>query len=144
SLVGSINNQLSGLFAIQNDQAMNYSSATRPTLTNSGTVRKSVTTGATTINWSLNNAAGSVVDVQTGTLVVAGGGVDSGATFKPSAGATLTFSNPYTFPTTDAFVNQGVTNFNAGTATIGAVSGTGTLAVAGGATVTASRVSQNS
>jgi len=137
---GNIVNQATGVFNIQSSQAWNYSSATRPVFTNNGVIRKTSAIGGTTINWTLDNAAGSQVDIQSGSLSVAGGGTSSGATFKTSSSTVLTFSAPYTFNAADTFTANGMVNFNAGNANIGSMTGTGGVSVGTGATVSANQV----
>jgi len=157
---GVITNQSTGLFNLQNNQTLAYTT-NKPTFTNNGILRKTVVTGTSTINWTLNTTSGSQIDVQTGTLVIAGGGTSTSAAFKTSSGATLTFSAPYTFDaastwtnagtvnfngtsaTVYALTNDGTMNFNATTATAGTVTGVGTLTVGNAAKVTATSIRQN-
>jgi hypothetical protein len=63
-----------------------------PTVINQGTVRKSAGSGSSALNPLFYNSG--TLDVQTGTLSVAGGGSGNGI-FRAAAGATLDFSHSY-------------------------------------------------
>src|SRR4051794_1705904 len=82
-------NSPSGTFDFQADGAAFGNNAGIPLLINSGTVRKTGGTGVSTINIVFNNAG--VVDVQTGTLSLNGGGTNSGQFTSSVSGAILQF-----------------------------------------------------
>ena len=85
-----LENQASGLVDLQNDRTLlSWSSGTRPTINNAGTLRKSAGAG-TSITPAVFNNTGTV-EVQTGTLSLEGGGISSGL-FDVTSGATLQFN----------------------------------------------------
>ncbi|MEK7445750.1 MAG: hypothetical protein AABZ70_12920, partial [candidate division NC10 bacterium] len=120
-------NKTGGQFLIQNDQSIVGDGSVAEVVVNSGTITKSVATGTTTIGTSavtFTNNAAAVVDVQTGTLAIAGGGSSSG-NFNMAAGAFLNFTGAYT-------LNAGASITGAGSARL---VGTPTLTVGGNASV---------
>jgi len=88
----TIRNASGALFDIRADGDMNHFNGTRARLTNEGTLRKSAGTAETLVGWTINNSAGSAVEVQTGRLNFRGGGTNTDATYTVAAGATLGFS----------------------------------------------------
>ena len=82
-----ITNQVGGVFDAQGDAGFDFNSAN--IFNNAGLFKKSAGTGTTSVGWTFNNSGD--VQVQTGTLNLAGGGTQSG-TFEVSAGATLQFT----------------------------------------------------
>ena len=89
---GTINNQSAALLDIQGIDNAEYPFVFA-TINNSGTIKRSVSTGTVGI-WTLDNASGGVIDVETGTLIPWEGqnGVTTGATFVVAAGATMQFA----------------------------------------------------
>jgi hypothetical protein len=111
---GSLNN--SGLWEIQNDQGIFGSGQI---VTNTGTIRRSTSAGDATIQPQLNGSG--AVQVQSGTLVLNGGGTYSGDFVF--TGATLRFNGSPTWALTGDFsggsggtllLDSGTQNFNAG------------------------------
>ena len=94
---------------------------------NAGTVQKTAGTGTSTIAVQFNNSG--TVNVQSGTLSLAGGGTDVGATYQGAgtvnfSGGTRTLDAASSI-TTNATFSGGQTTVNGGT-------GTGLLTVTGG------------
>jgi large repetitive protein len=113
---GSIlTNALASVFTATGDNAMSRSSGTgTATFSNAGTFRKLIGTGTTTIGSNVAFINSGAVDVQTGTLVLSGGGSSTGSFI---IGTILQFAG-------------GTFNLTSGTG----VSGTGTAAFTGGVT----------
>jgi Domain of unknown function DUF11/PKD-like domain len=109
-------NQTGANFNIQTNAGLTWSSGGVPLFNNSGTVTVSGTTGTTTISFQFNN--GSLLDIQSGTLVLSQGG---------------TQTDTMTVAATTHLRLQGTHNFNA----IATVSGAGTFEVNSGATTMA-------
>ena len=112
---GTLYNQVGGLFSIRTDSnverlnplpsyqlVIGVDNPNKDLVTgiyNSGTFRKEMTTGTSTVNVLFNNSPGGVVDTETGSLYLTGGGIDSGGTFNAVAqNAVLDFS--FSLPTT--------------------------------------------
>jgi hypothetical protein len=114
SVGGSINN--SGTWEIQNDQGIFGSSQI---LTNSGTIKRTTSSGLATVQATLNGSG--AVQVESGKLALTGGGTFSGA--STFTGNILSF-NGGTWALTGSFsggsggtllLDSGTLNFNAGT-----------------------------
>src|SRR5207247_1952386 len=75
-------------------------------LVNYATVRKSGGTGTSTINAILNMNSTGTLDVQTGTVSIAGGGSGNGV-FQADAGATSQFNGNYTVNSGAQFIGAG-------------------------------------
>ena len=109
-----INNLAGATFDIISDADFNQAAGATALFSNAGTLRKAGGTGTTGFGsaWTVNNTGR--VEVQTGTLQLAGGGTSSGAFYIGSAATVLFDGNTYTLgPTTD-------------------ISGGGTITVGGG------------
>jgi hypothetical protein len=110
----------SGLFNIRADGTVVQNNMFNAPFTNTGTIRKSLGSGISTIQASLTSTSG-VIDVQVGTLTFAGGGTVSGS-ISVAAGASaflggLTLGNTLTGSGTGA-VNVNTTTIAAGGATL--------------------------
>lgn len=77
-----------------------------PTVNNAGTLRKSGGTGETRVGPPFNNLGG-VVDVQSGTLTLAGGGTSFNGIFTASTGAVLDLTGGSTHSYSGAFSGSG-------------------------------------
>src|ERR1017187_6100384 len=102
---------------------------------NAGLLRKTGGTGATAMASGVPFVNSGDVQVQSGTLNVAGGGSASG-TFEVSANATLQFGGNYSLSAASGITGAGSANFSGGTITAGGtynLTGTNTFS---GATVT--------
>jgi hypothetical protein len=95
-----------------------YNGGTTPAFNNSGTFTRSVGSGTTTISIPFNNS--NIVSVQAGTLVLAGGGTETGSS-QAGLGATLSITS-----------SSPAMTFAAGAT----LSGPGTINITGVATVT--------
>jgi hypothetical protein len=84
---------------------------------NTGTFRKSGTSGVTTFNTSvlLNNTG--LVDVESGSINLSGGGTNSG-TFNAAVGTVNNFISPYTFNDGSAFTGTGADVWNTSPITV--------------------------
>jgi hypothetical protein len=110
-LASTLNNLAGGKLNINS----NVNVTGNGTIANAGTITKSGTAGATTFDVVLNNTG--TVNVNTGTLTLAGGGTESGTVNVPT-GATLVFNSP----TVPIIISTGAT-----------FTGTGTVSLTGGA-----------
>jgi hypothetical protein len=140
----SINN--SGLFNIRADGTVVQNTFFTATFTNTGTIRKSLGSGTSTIQATLTSTTGTI-DVQTGTLSFAGGGTVSGS-ISAASGATVNLGG-LTLTGTLTGSGAGTVNINGTAVTAsgvtlnytgaqavwnnGAVNGTGTITVPAGA-----------
>src|SRR6185503_2867664 len=89
---------------------------TQATFNNSGSVVKSVATGVTTLTCAFNN--NSLLDVQSGSVRLSGGGTSSGL-YTAASGATLRFNaGTHTLTGTPAINGAGAIDFEAGTINI--------------------------
>jgi len=127
----AFNNQVGALFNAQNDQQFVHEFGGAPVFTNAGTFRKSVGTGTTTFSGVPFNNSGPVgeappgtVEVQTGTLVLAGGGTSGGGTFTVASGAIFDLTGGSTHVYSGDYTG-------AGDGTIRLASGTLQIAMAG-------------
>ena len=84
TLNGSLTNQ--GTIDLAGDSSINGGAS--QLLVNAGLLEKTAGTGLAAINVSFNNQ-GATMEVDSGTLSLAGGGTDGGGTFDVAAGATL-------------------------------------------------------
>jgi hypothetical protein len=103
-----LNNRAGAIFDAQNDVSLSGAAV----FNNSGLFKKSAGLGTTAISWAFNNTG--QVQVQSGTLSLAGGGMQTG-TYDVASGSTLRFSG-------------GTHNLNPGIV----FTGSGSLDVAGG------------
>ena len=111
-----IDNLAAGVFDVQADVDMVHFMGAPTAFHNSGTFRKTAGTGTTSIDIEFNNSG--TVEVQTGTLSLAGGGISSG-TFAVSPGATLKFADStHTLDTGSTLNNDGSLEVSGTTATI--------------------------
>jgi len=87
------NNLANGVLDIQADLFIRGFAGGNGTFTNAGIVRKSAGAGTTTIfdGVSFNNNGG-IIDVRTGALTLASGGISTGGVFTAATGASLNFS----------------------------------------------------
>jgi hypothetical protein len=110
----TFNNLAGGTVNIQNNASFAFSSGVNPTFNNQGTVRKSVGTGTTTFTSGIAFNNSGTVDLQTGTLVLAGGGSSSGA-FTGAGGTTLNFfSGLHLLGSTSRLTSSGAVIFSGG------------------------------
>ncbi len=154
----TINNQIGGIFDIQNNASIAVSSGSGHVFSNAGIVRKSAGTGTTTVSWGFSNTG--TVEVQTGTLSLAGavsqrsGSTLTDGTWKVFANSTLSLGggnittnqanvllsgSGSTFAEINSVTNnQGNFAVSDGRAfsTAGALSNSGTLRVSAGGTLT--------
>ncbi|MEM9158676.1 MAG: CARDB domain-containing protein, partial [Verrucomicrobiota bacterium] len=91
---GIINNQVGAVFDFAGDGDFRWIGGTQGQFNNSGTFRKSAGTGVSNMSGggsaiAFNNAAGGIIEVQSGTLNLNGSGSSLGGDFRVSAGATL-------------------------------------------------------
>ncbi|MBI5802249.1 MAG: PD40 domain-containing protein [Verrucomicrobia bacterium] len=109
-----LNNYAGALFDTQSDATLfDSNDSTVKTFNNSGTVRKSAGTGTSIWQGLFNN--GGTLNVQTGTLALAGGGESSGA-FTNALGATVDFTGGTQVLTNGAsFSGAGLSRINGGT-----------------------------
>jgi hypothetical protein len=151
---GMISNLAGGVFDFATDSGVSLLGiGAAPAFSNAGTVRKSAGTGSSTIGIPFNGLDGGVLDAQSGTLALDGGGSFSGVTqvtaaagtaaltagtFNAQAGASLGTAGAL------AVTSGGVLTVSAGvTASAqklslagGAIDGAGTLTVPSGGTLT--------
>ena len=116
----TFNNLLGGSFNVQTDNTYDGygSNNTAPDVfNNAGTFTKSLTTGTTTMDAEFNSSG--QVNVQTGTLALAGGGSESGS-FSVSSGAKLNMSGTFTFTASSSVSGAGTAGFSSGTSTFNA------------------------
>jgi uncharacterized repeat protein (TIGR01451 family) len=137
-----------GIIDIRTDHNIDPGLAS-PILNNGGVIKKSLGSGSAAINFIVNNAFGSTMQAQSGTLALNNGGAISGA-YSVSSGRTLSLSGgTFTMSGSPTFSGLGTLSLgsgatlvlNAGTFTMSSgtfaisgnptVSGAGTLAIAG-------------
>ncbi len=124
---GTLTNLASGTITISADVSTAYGSGT---IGNAGLLRKTGTTGTTTLNVALVNSGD--VQVQSGTLDLTGGGSASG-TFEVSANATLQFDDNYTLSSPSSVTGAGTVLMSSGTVNLsGTFSLSGTNTISGG------------
>ena len=122
-----------------NTQITNFFGGAASTFANTGTYRKSVGTGTTTIGIAFNNTntipGTGVVDLQSGSLLLTGGGTaNSGSTFTGAAGTTLGFGGGHTLQAGSS-VNAAAVAFSSGTNTVaGSFDATTSTTFSGGTT----------
>jgi urease beta subunit len=128
---GTLTNLAAGTLTITADvSALNGGGG--GTLGNAGTLKKTTTTGTTTIGSYVEFINSGDVQVQSGTLDVTGGGSATGM-FEVSANATLQFDNVYTLNSASSVTGAGTVLMSAGTVTLtGTVSLSGTNIISGG------------
>jgi fibronectin-binding autotransporter adhesin len=110
----------SGTVDFQGDGGFYIASGT-PSVTNSGTIKKSAGTGLGAIQVSLIAQSGSQLQVQSGTLLL-GNVTSTGSTLSVSSGATANFSYTATssFDAASSITGAGTVQFTAGTNTVNA------------------------
>ncbi len=112
-----INNN--GLWVEEADNYLYNSFGGTATFANNGTFRKAVTTGTTIIGggsaFVFDNLG--LVDAQSGTIVISGGGTNSGA-FNADTNAEINFGGSYTFNDGSAFTGTGNNYLSSGTFTL--------------------------
>jgi uncharacterized repeat protein (TIGR01451 family) len=102
-----------GLFEAKTDNSMS-DAGSAGTFDNTGTFRKSTTAGSTTFSNLVFNHTAGTVDIQTGTLNLAGGSASAPITI--SSGATMLIdSDTYTFATGAGVTGLGKVHINGGT-----------------------------
>jgi uncharacterized repeat protein (TIGR01451 family) len=130
---GVINNQSGGLFSVKNDQLIfQHCCAAGQPFNNAGTFRKTVATGATTIqNNGFTNTG--TVDIQSGTFNPSSGGTSSAIFNATSAGAFLFSNNTYTLASGATLTGSGNFQVSGGTLAVNATGVTaGHLTMTGG------------
>jgi protocatechuate 3,4-dioxygenase beta subunit len=88
SVPGALTNQAGGTLELTSGAGIGGGLGTG-ILNNLGTVEESAPSGTTSVLQITFNNQGGTIDVQSGTLAVAGGGTSTGATFQVAQGATL-------------------------------------------------------
>jgi len=133
-------NEAGATFDIQSDGILRNWSGAASNVDNAGTVRKSSGTGTSTFAVVLSNSG--LIEVQSGTLNLSGGGASSGD-FVVGADATLMFSDgAYMLGASSSVTGAGAVGFTGGAVDIlGAYGLTGTTEVSGGAAHFANDVS---
>ncbi|MCC6124260.1 MAG: hypothetical protein IT426_04815 [Pirellulales bacterium] len=109
----AFDNLAGGLFDCRSDSSISTFTGAGATFNNSGTFRKSAGSGKSLVAWTFNNAG--IVEVQTGTLRLSGGGTHRG-TFNVAAGTKLEFSQGTHSFSGAAFSNSGTILLSGGTA----------------------------
>lgn len=104
-----------GLWIAQVDDQINNAYAGTPNFYNTGTFRKSTTTGISYFSGMLFNGAG-IVDVQTGTLNFNAGGVFDGS-YSAANGATINFNGGGSLQGTNTAAAGGIIALTSGTFT---------------------------
>ena len=123
-------NQAGGTFDAQSDAFIDHGFGTAPTFSNNGTFKKSGGTGTTTFEPVFNNTG--VVQVQSGTLDLTGGGTSSGS-FDAASGTTLDFGGgTHTLNTGATFTGAGSSRVVGGTATVNGAATAANFAQTGG------------
>jgi hypothetical protein len=132
---GVFNNLPGATFDVRNNTNFGSGSFTMGFFNNMGTIRKSVSLGATTFNMTFNNTG--IVDVQTGTFGLGLGGVNNGMLLV-EAGATLNFNAPgYVLSTSSTVTGPGSVLFSVSPFFGGASTNiSGVFNVSGGTTIT--------
>ena len=97
-----------GTFLAQNQGSFAQGTGARSSFADPGSFTKSTESGELTFSGVAFNATGGTLDVQTGTLGLAGGGTETGASFSIATGATLDFAG------TTAFSLDSGTSFSGG------------------------------
>jgi hypothetical protein len=120
-----ITNQVGAVFDVQANATLSQPEGVA-TFTNAGTFRRSAGTATFTI--AVGFVTSGNVDVQTGTLSVAGGGTGSGA-FQIAAGAVAAFtSNTFTLTAGASFTGAGSARVAGATAMLSITAGTDVIA----------------
>jgi hypothetical protein len=106
---------------------------------NAGTVSKPLSAAGATINWQLNQSSTGLLDVQVGTLTLAGGGAfTAGSTTTIANGAALHLAaGTFTLPSGNTLTSAGLLRFGGSGATTtwaGTLNHTGSTDVLGGTT----------
>lgn len=145
---GTVQVDAGGTFAIQSDGQI-YANTGATSVTNAGTLSKSVTTGIAHMTVAFSNSG--AVSVQTGTLALEGTTSASSGTFAVSSGATLRFATNISTFTAGSIGGAGTTEQTSGTLDFGSanytvgtifhqsngiVQGTGTVSFSGGVNFT--------
>ena len=125
---GGINNLAGAVFNAQSDQTIGVSGWGGEYFNNVGWFHKGTTTGVTAINAAFNNTG--ILDVQTGTVNLNGGGAGNG-TFNAAAGTTLLFSSSFTAGSGAVIQGAGTNLLTSGTITINGSMITSNLVLAG-------------
>ncbi len=130
---GVITNRAGAIFEAQTATGLNYVSNPGSRFDNAGTFRKSFNLGTITVFPGLLFNNSGIVEVQTGTLTLFGGGTHSGS-FNVPAGTTLNLgSGTHTATAASSFTGAGNFTIGSGTATLGGlVNVTGTNRFDGG------------
>jgi hypothetical protein len=111
---GAFNNLAGALFDNQNDGTLGSVGA----FVNAGAFRKSAGSGTTLVSCPFNHGGGTV-DVETGTVVLNGGGSSTGGTFLVAGGRSLILGGSFTYTGAYDGSGAGTVQLN-GTLTIGA------------------------
>ncbi len=145
-----INN--TGTWDIQSDVSTGTLGGAAPSITNTGTIRKTAGAGTTTIQQAMNNDG--TLDVQSGTINLGGGGTSGGA-YQAGPAGTLAFTNlTHTLGAGASVTGSGTIQVGGGTVLLQAgssftptgptqISG-GTLDVATGANATVQAIAMSS
>jgi len=130
---GVLSNASIGTFDCAFDGNMANGGGTGQAVANSGLFRKTVGAGATTIFSPIAFNNTGTVEVQSGTLVLNGGGTDIGGSFTTANGTTLNLSGGTHNLTNVTITGVGTFSVSGGTANFGGtLGGNGTLDVSGG------------
>ena len=99
-----VSNLAGGTFNVLSDGAINSNGGAQPSFSNAGTFRKSAGAGSMTINLPFGNSG--LVDAQSGTIAITGGGTSNGA-FNAGSGAANQFASA-SFSDGASFTGAGV------------------------------------
>jgi hypothetical protein len=130
-----------GVFTVQTDQQLYWSSGALPKFVDWGTFRKSAGTGTTTVGWVVYNDGGTV-DVQSGTLTLSGGGgsfnyLSSQGSITVGAAATLAFNGgTFLVGAGTSLTGAGAVVFSGGVVEVAGTYNIPTSTTVSGATVT--------
>src|SRR5262249_39220698 len=104
-----LNNQSGATLDIQNDNGFTFNNVLAATINNDGMFQRPLGSGVADVNGvTFNNSAAGVVDVQSGTLNLSGGGASAG-TFMASGGTLQFGGGTHTLSTTATVTGANVT-----------------------------------
>ncbi|MGA2496664.1 MAG: hypothetical protein ABSH20_02925, partial [Tepidisphaeraceae bacterium] len=104
---GTVQNQTTGVYDFQTDNTIVSNGGTN-SFNTVGLLRKSVGGGDSSIQVPFNNSGPGAIEVDTGSITLAGGGTLSGGTFTVANGATLDLTGGNTTHINGTFTGNGV------------------------------------
>ncbi|MCI0439857.1 MAG: Ig-like domain-containing protein, partial [Chloroflexi bacterium] len=126
-------------FDVVGDRFVDWQFGVQPSINNAGTMRKTAGTGNFDVESIFNNSG--VFEVQSGILLLDGGGTSSGDFIVP-VGSTLRFDSNHTLTADSSVSGGGTTHFTSGAVSVnGGYTVTGATEIAGGDVVFNSNVS---